>query len=40
MQNWISLAEKLNKPIIGVLSGFCIGAAVNLISAFDIRFGT
>jgi enoyl-CoA hydratase len=37
MQDAISVVETCSKPVIAAVSGWCIGAGVDLISACDIR---
>lgn len=38
MQDSISSLEHCRKPVIAAVSGYCIGAGVDLISACDIRY--
>lgn len=40
LQQSISLAEKCHVPVIAAVSGFCIGGAVDLITACDLRLCT
>merc|ERR1719223_993526 len=39
-QNSLSMAENSNKPVIALIHGYCIGGAIDLITAADIRLCT
>lgn len=39
-QNAVGMAHRVNKPVIGIAHGPCIGLAVDLLCAVDIRFAS
>src|SRR5690606_5677478 len=40
LQNTFNVVDRCRKPVIAAVHGYCIGGAIDLISACDMRYST